>query len=141
MSDFNERVIAEFRANGGVVEMFGPRVVLLRTVGAKSGEPRTTPVVYRRDGDRLIVFASKAGAPEHPAWFHNILADPDLTIEVGQEGEVVARKARAVELHGEERDRLFEQQATEIPTFREYEQKTTRKIPVVEIELGDVISD
>jgi len=139
MSDFNERVIAEFRANGGVVEMFGPRVVLLRTVGAKSGEPRTTPVVYRRDGDRLIVFASKAGAPEHPAWFHNILADPGLTIEVGQEGQVVARKARAVELHGEERDRLFEQQATEIPTFREYEQKTTRKIPVVALELGDVI--
>lgn len=141
MSDFNERVIAEFRANGGVVEMFGPRVVLLRTVGAKSGEPRTTPVVYRRDGDRLIVFASKAGAPEHPAWFHNILADPGLTIEVGQEGQVVARKARAVELHGEERDRLFEQQATEIPTFREYEQKTTRKIPVVALELGDVIPE
>ena len=139
MSDFNERVIAEFRANGGVVEMFGPRVVLLRTVGAKSGEPRTTPVVYRRDGDRLIVFASKAGAPEHPAWFHNILADPGLTIEVGQEGQVVARKARAVELHGEERVWLFEQQTTEIPTFREYEQKTTRKIPVVALELGDVI--
>ena len=140
MSDFNEQVIAEFRANGGVVEMFGPRVVLLKTVGAKSGEPRTTPVVYRRDGDRLIVFASKAGAPEHPAWYHNILADPDLTIEVREDGGVVTRTAKAVELHGEERDRLFEEQATEIPTFREYAEKTTRTIPVVALELGDVVA-
>ena len=139
MTDFNDRVIAEIRDNGGVVEMFGPRVVLLRTVGAKSGEPRTTPVVYRRDGDRLILFASKAGAPEDPAWFHNIIADPDLTIELGQDGRVVARKATAVELHGEERDRLFEQQAADVPTFREYQEKTTRTIPVVALELGEVL--
>ncbi len=141
MSDFNERVIAEFRANGGVVEMFGPRVVLLKTVGAKSGEPRTTPVVYRPDGDRLIVFASKAGAPEDPAWFHNIVADPDLKVELGEDGRVVTRTAKAVELHGEERDRLFEQQAADVPTFREYQEKTTRKIPVVALELGDVVED
>jgi len=141
MSDFNEQVIAEFRANGGVVEMFGPRVVLLKTVGAKSGTPRTTPVVYRRDGDRIVVFASKAGAPEDPAWFRNILADPDLKIELGEDGRVVTRTARAVQLHGEERDRLFEEQATEIPTFREYAEKTTRTIPVVALELGDVVAE
>jgi deazaflavin-dependent oxidoreductase (nitroreductase family) len=105
--------------------------VLLHTVGAKSGLPRTTPVVYRADGDRLIVFASKAGAPDDPAWFHNIVADPNLTIEYRTDTGVARSAARSEELKGEERDRLYAAQAADAPQFKEYEEKTDRTIPVV----------
>jgi deazaflavin-dependent oxidoreductase (nitroreductase family) len=128
-NDFNRAVIEEFRAHGGRVG--GPfadmQLLLLTSTGARSGEPRTTPVVYMRDGERLIVIASKAGAPENPAWYHNLLANPEATVEVGSD----TLQVRGVEVHGEERDRLYARQAELSPQFADYEKRTTRKIPVV----------
>ena len=129
MNEFNRAVIEEFRAHGGKVggPFEGAPILLLTSTGAKSGERRTTPVAYLPDGERMVIFASKAGAPTHPAWYHNLLADPSATVEVGTETfEVDARVST-----GEERDRLFNRQAGIYPQFAEYEQKTTRQIPVV----------
>ncbi len=131
-SDFNLNIIEEFRANGG--ETSGPfkgrPLLLLTTKGAKSGEERTTPLVYSRDGERVVVIASMGGAPKHPAWFHNISADPEVTVEIGTEKFA----ARASVPEGEERDRLYAQQAATMPAFHEYQEKTTRRIPVVVLE-------
>jgi deazaflavin-dependent oxidoreductase (nitroreductase family) len=131
-SDFNLKMIEEFRANGG--ETSGPfkgrPLLLLTTKGAKSGEERTTPLVYSRDGERVVVIASMGGAPKHPAWFHNISADPEVTVEIGTEKFA----ARASVPEGEERDRLYAQQAAMMPAFNEYQEKTTRRIPVVVLE-------
>lgn len=129
MNEFNRAVIEEFRAHGGKVggPFEGAPILLLTSTGAKSGERRTTPVAYLPDGERMVIFASKAGAPTHPAWYHNLLADPSATVEVGTETfEVDARVST-----GEERDRLFNRQAGIYPQFAEYAQKTTRQIPVV----------
>lgn len=132
INDFNRRIIEEFRANGG--ETFGPfkgrNLLLLTTTGAKSGEQRTTPLVYSRDGDRLVIIASMGGAPKHPAWFHNISANPVVTLEVGTE----KFDAHASIAEGAERDHLYAQQAAEMPAFNEYQEKTTRRIPVVVLE-------
>ena len=132
MNEFNRAVIEEFRANDGKVggQFEGAPVLLLTTTGAKSGERRTTPVVYLADGERMIVFASKAGAPTNPAWYHNLLANPAVTVEVGSE----TLDADAVVTTGEERDRLFDRQAAIYPQFSEYAQKTTRQIPVIALE-------
>lgn len=131
-SEFNLKIIEEFRANGG--ETFGPfkgrPLLLLTTKGAKSGEERTTPLVYSRDGDRLVIIASMGGAPKHPAWYLNLVANPDVTVEVGT--EKFGAKARVA--NGEERERLYAQQAATMPAFNEYAQKTTRVIPVVVLE-------
>jgi deazaflavin-dependent oxidoreductase (nitroreductase family) len=129
LNEFNRRIIEEFRAHGGKVggPFEGVPVLLLSTVGARSGQTRTTPVVYRRDRERLIIFASKAGAPENPAWYHNLLANPNATVEVGTE----TLEARAEPTKGEERDALFAQQAEEYPQFNEYAERTTRVIPVI----------
>jgi deazaflavin-dependent oxidoreductase (nitroreductase family) len=129
MSDFNRKVIEEFRANDGKVggPFEGAPVLLLTSTGAKSGERRTTPVVYQPDGDRMVVFASKAGAPENPAWFHNLRANPSATVEVGSDTVEV----QAVVTEGDERERLFSKQKQLMPQFADYEQKTTRQIPVV----------
>ena len=130
---FNENLIADFRANGGQASggpFLGRPLVLLTTVGARSGQPRTTPLVYTRDGDRYVVIASKGGAPSHPAWYHNILANPEVTLEVGSE----TFKARATPAQGEERDRIYAQVASVMPAFADYERKTTRRIPVVLLE-------
>ena len=132
MSDlnaFNRGIIEEFRSHGGKVggPFAGMPVLLLSTVGARSGEIRTTPVVYLRDRERLIIFGSKAGAPEHPAWYHNLLANPSATVEVGSE----TLQVRAVVTSGEEREQLFERQAEMYPQFGEYAQRTTRLIPVI----------
>ena len=127
--DFNTQVINEFRANDGRVggPFEGAPLLLLHHRGAKSGVERVTPLVYLADGERHLIFASKGGTPENPAWFHNLKAHPDTTIEVGSETIAVT----AQELTGEERDRLYERQATLMPNFREYQEKTSRKIPVV----------
>ena len=132
VNDFNQSVIAEFRANGGTVggPFAGASLLLLTTTGAKTGRTHTTPVVYATDGDRLVVFASKAGAPTNPAWYHNLVARPDVTLEVL--GERFGARARVTE--GEERDRLFRNQADEMPGFYDYQRKTTRKIPVIVLE-------
>jgi len=131
-NDFNQRIIAEFRANGGTVggPFAGAPMLLLTTTGARSGEQRTTPLVYLPDGDRLVVIASKGGAPTHPAWYHNLVAHPDVTVEVGSETLPV----RAAVLSGEERDRLYARQAALRPAFAEYQAKTTRRIPVVALQ-------
>jgi deazaflavin-dependent oxidoreductase (nitroreductase family) len=132
MSDLDEDVINEFRANGGKVggRFEGARMMLLTTTGAKSGEARTKPVVYTTDGDRFVVIASKGGAPTNPDWFHNLLADPEVILEVGGE----RFPARATVTSGEERRRLYDAQAALMPGFAEYAQKTTREIPVVVLD-------
>jgi deazaflavin-dependent oxidoreductase (nitroreductase family) len=129
MSDWNSKIIDEFRANGGRgIGHFGDGLLLLTTRGAKSGREHTTPLAYHRDGDQYVVVASMGGAPRHPAWYHNLLAHGDAEIEVGSERLTVRATPIA---SGPERDRLFEQQAQIMPGFRDYEKKTTRTIPVV----------
>ena len=128
MKSFNQTVIDEFRANGG--ETTGPfagaPLLLLNSTGAKSGETRTSPVVHTRDGDRYIIIASKAGADTNPSWYHNLVANPQATIEVGADTiPVVATVAE-----GDERNRLYDAQAALMPNFAEYAEKTTRQIPV-----------
>jgi deazaflavin-dependent oxidoreductase (nitroreductase family) len=132
MDDFNRKVIEEFRANEGKVggPFEGAPVLLLTSTGAKSGEQRTTPVVYQKDGERMVIFASKAGAPENPAWYHNLVANPTATVEVGPDTVAV----EAVVAEGDERERLFSRQKELMPQFAEYEQKTTRQIPVVALQ-------
>jgi deazaflavin-dependent oxidoreductase (nitroreductase family) len=131
-NDWNTKIIEEFRANGGRVggQFEGAPLLLLHTTGAKSGAERVNPVMYQADGDDLIVFASKAGAPTNPDWYHNLRANPNATVEVGTETvEVVARVAE-----GEERDRIWTRQKERFPGFADYEEKTTRQIPVVVLE-------
>jgi len=132
VSDFNSAIIAEFRAHGGKVggPFEGAPLLLLTSTGARSGELRTTPVMYLPDGERMVIFASKAGAPTNPAWYHNLTAHPSATAEVGTRTIGV----RAREASGEERDQLYERQAKLYPQFEDYQQKTTRQIPVVVLE-------
>lgn len=132
MNDFNAQVIAEFRANEGQVggPFAGSTVLLLTTTGAKSGLERVNPVVARVEDDRIYVFASKAGAPTHPDWFHNLVARPEVTVELGAERFA----ARAVVVEGAERDRIYAAQAAEFPNFAEYQEATDRVIPVVLLE-------
>jgi deazaflavin-dependent oxidoreductase (nitroreductase family) len=131
-NDFNRQMIEAFRTNGG--KGIGPfenaPVMLLTTIGAKSGQPRTTPLVYTTDGDRVVIIASKGGAPTHPAWYHNLVANPEVTVEIGTE----KYQARADVPTGAERERLFSQQAAQMPGFAEYQRKTTRVIPVVVLD-------
>jgi len=131
-NDFNERIIAEFRANEGVAggPFAGAPMLLLTTTGAKSGQRRTTPLVYLPDGDRWVIIASKGGAPQNPGWYHNLIAHPDVTIEVGTETIPVTAR----EIRGTERDRLYAEQARLRPAFAEYQAKTSRKIPVIALE-------
>ncbi len=125
----NNAVIEEFRANGGVV---GGRTttLLLHTKGAKSGEPRLNPVAFREVENGWAVFASKAGAPTNPDWYHNLVANPEVTIEVGT--ETLQVRARTAE--GEEREQIWAQHVEANPGFAEYQAKTTRQIPVVILE-------
>jgi deazaflavin-dependent oxidoreductase (nitroreductase family) len=130
--DFNQSIIDEFRANDGVVggPFEGAPMVLLTTTGAKSGRPHTTPVVYLRLGDDVYVFGSKAGAPTHPAWYHNLVANPRVTVELGDE----TYEAEAEVLAGDQRDRVFDEQVTRMPGFADYQQNTTRVIPVIMLD-------
>jgi deazaflavin-dependent oxidoreductase (nitroreductase family) len=131
LGDFNRALIAEFRSNGGRTS--GPfadaPLLLLTTTGARSGRPHTTPLVHGIDGDDLFVIASMGGAPSHPAWFHNLVAHPVVQVEVGPD----TFAATAVVVEGDERDRLYVKQATERPAFAEYQQRTSRIIPVVRL--------
>jgi deazaflavin-dependent oxidoreductase (nitroreductase family) len=132
MSEFNRAIIEEFRANGGKVggSFEGAPVLLLTSTGAKSGQRRTTPLMYMPDGERMVIFASNGGAPTNPAWYHNLLANPAARVEVGPETVYVS----AVLTSGEERQRLFKRQSELYPQFADYAQKTTREIPVVALE-------
>jgi deazaflavin-dependent oxidoreductase (nitroreductase family) len=131
MNDFNAQVIEEFRANGGKAGgMFeGMPLVLVHNVGAKSGTEYVTPLVYLGEDGRTFIFASKGGADTHPGWFHNLKANPEISIEIGSD----TVDAVAVELTGEERDRIYEAQKAKQPQFAEYEAKTDRTIPVIEL--------
>ncbi|GHO48198.1 nitroreductase family deazaflavin-dependent oxidoreductase [Ktedonospora formicarum] len=129
MSEFdawNSKVIEEFHANNGKVNG-GNSVLLLTTTGAKSGKKRLNPLAYTTDGERLVIIASKGGAPTNPDWYHNVVANPDVTVEVGAE----TFEARATVAEGAERDELYAKQAALMPNFAEYQAKTTRKIPVI----------
>jgi deazaflavin-dependent oxidoreductase (nitroreductase family) len=127
--DFNAHTIAEFRKNHGKVGGYfeGAPLLLLHTAGKRSSKPHITPVMYLKDGERYLVFASKAGADTHPDWYHNLKANPHIRIEVGDETIDV----QAEEIMGHERDTLYKRQATLYPGFAEYERKTKRIIPVV----------
>jgi len=127
--DWNKMIIEEFRANGGKVggRFAGQPLALLHTVGAKSGQPRINPVACMKDSDRYVIVASKAGAPVNPDWYYNVVANPLVTVEYGTE----TFKAHATVATEPERTRLYNLMAADRPTFAEYEQKTTRKIPVI----------
>ncbi|MDA0637058.1 nitroreductase family deazaflavin-dependent oxidoreductase [Nonomuraea sp. MCN248] len=132
MSDFNQQIIEEFRANDGKVGGYfeGSDLLLLTTTGARSGRRVTTPVMYLEDGGRLVVIASKAGADDNPAWYHNLRAHPEVTVEVGTE----TYEAKATVVDREERDRLYARMVEKAPGFADYETKTTRVIPVITLE-------
>jgi len=131
MPNYNEQVIEEFRANSGEVggPFEGMPMLLLHHRGAKSGAERINPLAYLMEDGRYVVFATKGGSPQHPAWYHNLKAHPEVTIEVGTE----TINATASEVTGEERDRLYRMQAERRPAFAEYERKTDRVIPVVSL--------
>ena len=132
VNDFNRNLVDEFRTSAGKVT--GPferaPLLLLTHTGAKSGTQRTNPLVYTRDGDDIVIIASKGGAPAHPHWYLNVVANPVVTVELP--GESFDARARVAE--GAERDRLFRAQADAMPNFDEYQTKTDRLIPVVVLE-------
>ena len=131
MSDWNARVIEEFRANegrvGGVFE--GAPLLLLHHTGRKSGTERIAPLLYRTEGERLFVFGSKGGADSHPDWYLNVKATPSVTYERGNE----TIRAEAVEVIGEERDAIYARHSDAWPQFGDYQRATSRTIPVIEL--------
>lgn len=132
LNEWNQSVIAEFRANNGTVpsQFGGIPVLLLHNKGAKSGQVRVSPLVYQPVEGGYALFGSYGGAPKNPAWFHNLLAHPEVEIEIGDRVE----KVRARQVHGAERSVIWEKQKADIPQFAEYEAKTDREIPVVILE-------
>jgi deazaflavin-dependent oxidoreductase (nitroreductase family) len=132
MTDWNSKIIEEFRANEGRVggQFEGAPLLLLHTVGARTGRQRVNPVMYQRVPGGYAVFASKGGAPTHPDWYHNVLAHPQVTAEIGTgTEELLARVAE-----GAERDHIWAAQKAAYPGFAAYEQNTTRQIPVIILE-------
>src|SRR5688572_23165121 len=131
-NDFDQLLIEEYRATGGRVsgQFAGAPLLLLTTTGAKSRQPRTAPLAYSTDGDRLVVIASKGGAPTNPDWYHNLVANPSVTVELGAE----TFPATATVPEGEERDHLFDRMAAQMPGFADYQRQTTRRLPVVVLE-------
>jgi len=129
--DFNRALIGAFRANRGVVpgELQGSNFLLLTTTGAKSGAPRTTPLVYHRIGGRLLIIASTGGGPRNPGWFDNLVKNPSVTIELGD----ATWQGRAVVLSGADRDALYAEVVKTSPAFGRYQERTQRTIPVVEL--------
>jgi deazaflavin-dependent oxidoreductase (nitroreductase family) len=132
MTDWNTKIIEEFRANGGKVggQFEGAPLLLLHTVGARTGLPRVNPMMYRPVDGGYAVFASKAGAPTNPGWYHNLRAHPRVKAEIGTETvDVVARVAQ-----GEEREKIWAAQKASYPGFADYERQATRQIPVIILE-------
>lgn len=132
INDFNEQIMAEFRANGGEVggPFTGVPMVIVHHKGARSGIVRHAPLAYLPNGDEVVIFASKGGDPTNPAWYHNLIANPDTVIELGT--ELVPVRVR--EAIGVERDELFERQKKAMPPFADYEARTSRIIPVLVLE-------
>src|SRR5690348_10528386 len=135
MASRNEAIIEEFRANEGRVGGYfeGRSMLLLTHTGAKTGTRYTNPLVYLPDDGRLLVFATKSGAPENPQWYRNLMAHPTATVEVGTERYDVD----AAEVTGVERDRLYARQVEVAPGFADYERKTSRRIPVIALTRRD----
>lgn len=131
-NDWNAKIIEEFRANEGRVggQFAGAPLLLLHSIGARSGKARVNPMMYQAVGDAYAVFASKGGAPSNPDWYHNLIANPDATIEVGT--RTVPVRARIAD--DVERDTIWEAQKQRYPGFADYEASTTRQIPVVILE-------
>jgi deazaflavin-dependent oxidoreductase (nitroreductase family) len=128
----NVRVIEEFRANGGKVAQFGSiPLLLLHHKGAKSGKSYVNPLAYLPEGNNMVIFASMGGAPNNPDWYHNLVANPEVQVELG-DGITINARARVAQ--GEERDRLYEAQVARVPVFDDYRKRTTRMIPVVVLE-------
>jgi deazaflavin-dependent oxidoreductase (nitroreductase family) len=129
---FNRNLIAEFRANGGKVSSIpsNGRLLVLTTTGARSGQPHAVPLGFARDGDRPVIIASNNGAPKAPAWYHNLAANPEVTVEVGTD----RYQAQAIVAEGAERERLVELLATQLPFFADHEQRAGRQIPIVALE-------
>ena len=132
VNDWNRQIIEEFRTNGGKVggRFEGAPLLLLHSTGARSGQERINPMMYLADGGNYVVFASKAGAPTNPDWYHNVVAHPEVSIELGD--STISAVARVAD--GETRERLWSQQKQLYPGFADYESKTTRQIPVVILE-------
>ena len=132
VNEFNQRLITEFRAHGGKVGgMFdGTPLLILHTVGAKTGRGLVSPLAYHADGDRLFIYGSAGGADRHPAWYHNLVANPDVTVERGTE----TMPMRATVIIGGERDRLFATAVERSPGFGDYQRKTPRVIPVIALD-------
>jgi proline iminopeptidase len=130
---FGEEHVRRYRETGGEVGHIwkkGSKILLLTTKGRKTGEPHTNPLIYESDGDRYIIVASKGGAPEHPGWYRNLAKNPDVEVQV--KDDVFAARARAAE--GDERERLWKLAAQQWPAYDDYQQKTSREIPVVVLE-------
>lgn len=133
ISDTNAEVIAEFRANNGKVAApyaDPPPMLLVHTIGARSGKEHIVPMRCLPDGETLYIFASAHGSERNPDWYYNIIEHPDITIEKGTESIAV----HATELHGEERDAMFARQAARFPVFAEYERRLRRTIPVIRLD-------
>jgi len=131
--DFNTNLIKDLRANHGRATsgpFAGRNVLILTTRGARSGEVRENPLAYTRTGDDYVVIASKGGSPEHPGWFHNLVANPDIEIEVG--ADTIPVRARVAE--GDEREKIWTKQKQLMPGFADYEAKANRQIPVIVLE-------
>jgi deazaflavin-dependent oxidoreductase (nitroreductase family) len=127
--EVNRRVIEQFRAGGEIEGMHRDRLLLLTTVGHKTGQRRTTPMMFQRDGDRLLVIAANAGAPKDPDWYRNLVAEPGVTVEVGDD----SYDATARVLAGLERDRQWAELTAAFPFFADYERQARRTIPVIEL--------
>ena len=132
MADRNRQLIEEFRTSRGKPDnpFVNRHLLLLTTTGAKSGQPRTKPMMYIPDGDRLLVIASNAGAPTNPDWYHNLLTHPQVTVEVGNE----TFAATAIVPQGAERQQLWDKIVSQYPFFAEHQAKVSREIPVVVLE-------
>jgi deazaflavin-dependent oxidoreductase (nitroreductase family) len=132
INDWDHQIIEEFRANGGNVggQFTGVPLLLLTTTGAKSGEPRTSPLAYLSEGGHIYIFAGNRGAPTNPAWYHNLVAHPDVMVELGTE----KFEAYATIVESTEWDRLGSIQLQKLPGLAEVTAKTTRKIPVILLE-------
>jgi len=135
MSDFNANIITEFRENAGKVggPFEGAPMLLLHTTGKRTGTERVNPLVYWPEGDAMVIFASKGGAPTNPDWYHNLMAQPDTRVEVGTDTVVV----HARETDGDERQDLFDRITAVMPGFADYQAKTSRRIPIIVLERRD----
>ena len=139
-NNVNSDVVRQFRSDNGKISsgMFkGARLLLLTTTGAKTGKERINPLAFTRDGDNYVIIASKGGSPTHPDWYHNILANPEVGVEVATHSGVHQFRAHARIAEGDERRRLYDAQAAVMPNFAEYQKKTEREIPVIVLEPRD----